>query len=419
MLSPREQLAVISRRTVDVITPEELLAKLSEGRPLRVKYGIDPTGPDVTLGHAVPLRKLRQFQDLGHKAVLIVGDFTAMIGDPSGRVHSRPPLTRAQIEANMATYREQLFKIVDPDPQKVEFRYNGEWLSTLNAEQIIRLAATHTVARMLERQDFAERHRAGQPIGIHEFLYPLLQAYDSVVVQADVELGGTEQLYSFLVARELQRAGVLAPPQPPQAIATLPILVGTDGVQRMGKSIGNYIGVSFPPDEMLGKVMSIPDQIIVQYYELLTDTPDDHIAEMARRMHQSSLNPRDAKLELARQLVTYFHGEKAAEQAVCHWERRFGRLRDSRSLAELAPEAPLPASRRGERIWVASALADLGLAPTRSEARRLVAHGAVWVGDRRVTDPQEEITLEEGLLVRVGRRRLARVTFTDGDDSHE
>jgi tyrosyl-tRNA synthetase len=414
--SPEEQLEIIKRGTVEIIPEEDLLAKLREGRPLRCKYGVDASGPDITLGHAVPIRKLREMQDLGHQAVLIVGDFTGMIGDPAGRSETRRQLTREDVERNMTTYREQIFKILDPD--RTEFRYNSEWLASLTCEQIIRLAASHTLAQMLQREDFANRFQSNESLAIHELLYPLLQGYDSVMVNADIELGGTEQKFSFLVARELQRHNPLGDSQPPQVILTVPILVGTDGVQRMGKSLHNYIGISEPPDQQFGKIMSIPDNCLAQYYELCTSAPMDEIATMARGMESGELNPRDAKMRLAEDIVRQYHGEEAARTAVRHWEQMFvgggGPVSD-----EIADQAVirLPADRRGAAVWAVTALVEAGLAPSKSEARRLIEAGGAYCrppgadGERQITDPQAELVLEEGLFLRVGKRRMAKIAF--------
>jgi len=410
MRPPHEQLELLRRRAAEIISEDELLERLREGRPLRVKYGIDPTGPDVHLGHTVPLRVLRQFQELGHLPVLIIGDFTARIGDPSGRTESRPQLTREQVEQNLAGYKEQLFKIIDPG--WVELRYNSEWLSALSTEQILRLAATHTVAQLLAREDFGQRYRSQAPIGLHEFLYPLFQGYDSVAVQADVELGATEQKFNFLVARELQRANPLGPSQPPQVIVTLPILVGTDGVQRMGKSLDNYIGVNSPPDDMFGQVMSIPDSVIGQYYELITDVPEAEIAARQKAMAAGELNPRDAKLRLAELLVRQFHGAAAARGSAEHWEQVFvgeeivlSPSLEAEITRRLSPE------HRGQTVWITRALVLAGLAPSNSEARRLVQAGAVYADDRRIADPEHNVVLQPGLFLRVGKRRLAKIAF--------
>jgi len=408
-LSIDEQLARIRAHTVEIIPEDELVKKLVSGRPLRVKLGVDPTGPDIHLGHAVVLRKLRLFQDLGHVAVLIIGDFTGMIGDPSGRNEGRPQLTREQVEMNAATYREQAFKILDP--KKTEFHYNSEWCSKLAPEQILRLASTHTVAQMLARDDFSKRFKAEQPISIHELLYPIFQGYDSVAIRSDVELGGTEQKFNLLVGRELQRIGALEPPQEPQCIITFPILVGTDGVRRMGKSLGNYIGVTEPPDDMFGKIMSIPDEVMGDFFTLCTDLPNNEMTTMLAQMRSEEVNPRDTKRRLAKEIVTLYHSAEAAEQADETFMRVFshGRGQTREDYAALADEVAIPADMRGRPVWASTAIHQLGLAKTKSHATRLVKAGAVHLGDRQLSDPQEEILFTAGMLVRVGKRRVARL----------
>ncbi len=413
-LSPERQLELIRKHTVDLIPEEDLLEKLRSGRPLRVKLGVDPTGPDLHLGHAVVLRKLRLFQDLGHTAVLIIGDYTALIGDPSGRNESRPQLTREQIEQNMSTYREQVFKILDPD--KTEFHYNSEWLGKLTTDQIIRLMATHTVAQILAREDFSKRYAQQLPISLHELLYPILQGYDSVAVRSDIELGGTEQKFNLLVGRELQRIGVLEPPQEPQCIITFPILVGTDGVQRMGKSLGNYIGLAEPPDEMFGKVMSIPDELIQQYFELCTDVPEEEIAGLAAEMKSGALNPRDAKRRLGREIVSLYHGAEAGARADETFMRVFStaRAQTREDFEALAEELAIPEEFQGKPAWASTILARLSLAKSKSDAGRLIRGGGAYITppdgeERRITDPKEEITLQPGTLLRVGKRRVARL----------
>ncbi len=407
--SPEEQLELIRAQTVDLIPEQELLEKLRSGRALRVKYGVDPSGPDVHLGHAVPLRKLRLFQDLGHTAVLIVGDFTGMIGDPSGRSDTRRQLTREEIETNLANYKEQLFKIVNPD--RTEFHYNSEWLGKLTPEQIMRLTATVTVAQLLAREDFANRYRAQQPISLHEFLYPIFQGYEYLGVRADVEIGGTDQTFNFLVARELMRANPLGEPQEPQCIVTFPLLVGTDGVEKMGKSLNNYIGIMEPPEEIFGKVMSIPDEVIVSYFELCTDVSADEIKQMAAEMESGALNPRDAKRRLGREIVTLYHSAEAAQAADETFMSVFSTSREQtrEDYEAVAEEVAIPAELVGKRVWASTALAELGLASSKGQARRLIQGGGVYLDERRVSDPQEEVELKAGMLVRVGKRRVARL----------
>jgi len=437
-LSPEQQLELLKRGAAEIIPEKELLEKLGEKRPrsvakdrerrrLRVKLGVDPTGPDLHLGHCVVLRKLRQFQDLGHTAVLIIGDFTATIGDPSGRSDIRRQLTREEVERNMATYKDQAFRILDP--QRTEFRCNSEWLGSLKTEQILRLCASHTVAQMLAREEFAGRYQSGEPIGVHEFIYPLLQGYDSIAVEADVELGGTEQKFNLLVGRELQRTNPLGPAQPPQVCLTMPILVGTDGVQRMGKSLDNYIPVNTTPDDLYGKVMSIGDHLIGQYFSLLTDAAPDEIEKMRKDMEARRLNPRDAKMRLARMIVAWLHGEAQAEVAEKVFQSLFSGAGkpELESLLRAAKRVVFPASREGERIWISRLLFEAGLVRSVSEGRRAVEQGGVWIhpqisqvseimpgqggSEQRVTDPEQEVELKPGLLIRVGKRRAALVEF--------
>jgi tyrosyl-tRNA synthetase len=408
-LSPEQQLELIRANTVDLIPEEELLAKLRSGRPLRVKYGVDPTGPDLHIGHVVPLRKLRAFQELGHIAVLIIGDFTALIGDPSGRNEARPQLTREQVKANAAGYQQQAFKVLAP--AQTETHFNSEWLGEFTFEQVIRLCGTHTVAQILAREDFSKRYQEQQPIALHELLYPLVQGYDSVAVRADIELGATEQKFNLLAGRELQRLGLFGSPQEPQVIMTLPILVGTDGVQKMGKSLGNYIGVMEPPDDMFGKVMSIPDECIEQYFTLCTDVLADEVQQMTSAMKSGELNPRDAKRRLGREIVTLYHSAEAAQTADETFLRVFSGARQQtrEDYEAMAEELTLSADLRGISTWISSALAQLGLAKSKGEATRLVKGGGIYLDERRIADPQEEVTLAPGRLLRVGKRKIVKL----------
>ena len=392
MMMPREQLARVERGTATIVPREELLAKLAEGRPLRIKLGVDPTAPDIHLGHTVALTKLRQFQDLGHQAVLIIGDFTAMVGDPSGRSATRPQLSRAAVEAAAATYQEQVFKILDRE--RTEVRWNGEWLAALRFEDVIRLGAQSTVARMLERDDFATRYREGAPIGIHEFLYPLMQAYDSVEIRADVELGGTDQTFNILLGRQLQKdAG-----QPQQVAMILPLLVGTDGSAKMSKSLGNYIGVAEPPAEIFGKVMSISDELMLRYYELLTEQDEARVKLM------TAANPMDAKKHLAGLLVERFHGVAAAGEARRAFEERFQqRHLDVEALDEIAV---VP---KDGRIWLPGLLSQANLVKSNSEARRLLKQRAVRIDGATVESEEYECASAQQLVLEVGKRRAIRV----------
>ncbi len=388
-----EQLAIIRRGLVAVIPEEELASRLRLGRPLRVKLGVDPTAPDIHLGHTVPLRKLRQMQDLGHQAVLIIGDFTARIGDPSGRNTSRPPLSPAAIEANARTYEAQVFRILDP--ARTEVRRNSEWLAALGLDAVIRLAAQATVARMLEREDFRRRYAAGTPIGLHELLYPLLQGYDSVVVQADIELGGTDQTFNLLVGRDLQRhAGGVG-----QVALVLPLLEGLDGTNKMSKSLGNHVGIAEAPESMYGKIMSISDELMLRYYELLSDAGAERLdAIRAGRVH-----PMDAKKALAHELVARFHVPEAAERAATFFAERFQKR---------TAHAPTRKTVRtdAEDVWICQLLKEVCFAASTSEARRLAAQGAVRVDGTAVG---ADFRFRRGVhrLLAVGRRRLAEIVF--------
>jgi tyrosyl-tRNA synthetase len=394
MTAPREQLQRIERGTATIVPREELLAKLGEGRPLRVKLGVDPTAPDIHLGHTVALTKLRQFQDLGHQAVLIIGDFTAMVGDPSGRSATRPQLTRADVQAAAATYQEQVFKILDRE--RTEVRWNGQWLSALRFEDVIRLGAQSTVARMLERDDFAKRYRDGAPIGIHEFLYPLMQAHDSVEIRADVELGGTDQTFNILLGRQLQKdAG-----QPQQVAVILPLLEGTDGTAKMSKSLGNYIGVAEPPAEIFGKVMSISDELMLRYYELLTD---EDLPALRAALQSGTAHPMDAKKRLAELLAARFHGAEAGAAARRGFEERFQeRHIDASALEEIS------VALKDGRIWLPGLLAEAKLVKSNSEARRLLKQRAVRI-DGTTVESEEYPGAAGELLLEVGKRRAIRV----------
>ena len=398
-----EQMAVIRRHAVDLLPEEELLAKLERSRatatPLIVKLGFDPTRPDLHIGHTITLRKLRDFQRLGHTVAFVVGDFTALIGDPSGRSATRPPLSREEVDANARTFADQVFRILDEE--RTVIRHNSEWLSPMGFEEVLRLASRYTVARMLERDDFLARYASGSPISIHELLYPLAQGYDSVALAADVELGGTDQRFNLLVARDIQREyGV-----EPQVILTLPLLEGTDGRQKMSKSYDNWIALTDPPEEIYGKTMSIPDELIAKYWRLGLDSTDLDVAAVTNGLAAGD-NPRDWKRRLAHAVVAEYHGADAASAAAAHFERLFVR----HDLPEEIPDvtvslngdvAPLP--------WV---LRAAGLASSTSEGRRLVEQGGVSLDGERVADPG--LLLESGrtAVIQVGKRRFARVTLT-------
>ena len=391
---------VIQSGTADIVPAAALRDKLVSGRPLTIKLGVDPTAPDLHLGHAVPLRKLRQFQDLGHTVVLIIGDFTALIGDPSGRSSTRPALTREEIEANAATYIEQAFKILDP--AKTVMRHNSEWLGELDFAKILWLTSQFTVARILERDDFQKRYREGVGISLHELLYPMAQAYDSVVISADAELGGTDQLFNLLAGRELmEKLGV-----EPQVCLTLPLLEGTDGVQKMSKSYGNYVGLTDEPGDMFGKVMSVPDALMVKYYRLCTALPVDEIDALEKGLVQGSTHPNEAKRRLAREIVALYHGGEAAQAA----EEAFDRVFKRGELPESVPEVRVE---RTDPVHLPALLKAAGLAATTSEGRRLIDQGAVRVDGQALTLRPGEYdvawSVVDGRVVQAGKRRYARI----------
>ncbi len=397
MHSVEASLDLIKRGAVDLLLEEELIDRLKTGRPLRVKAGFDPTAPDLHLGHTVLINKLRQFQDLGHHVMFLIGDFTGMIGDPTGKNITRKPLTREAILANARTYQEQVFKILDPD--KTEVLFNSSWFDRMTPADFIHLAAKHTVARMLERDDFGKRYAAGQPIAIHEFLYPLVQGYDSVAMHADVELGGTDQKFNLLVGRELQKHYG----QPPQIVLTMPILEGLDGVQKMSKSLGNYVGIRDEPNEMFGKLMSISDELMWRYFELLSFRPTSEIAAWRRQISNEGLNPRDVKFKLAEELVARFHSAEAGQQAQAAFIERF----QKGALPEEVPEAEVQ-SREG-RLPIANLLKEAGLATSTSEAFRLIQQGAVRIDGERVENRDRELAAGSCHVYQVGKRRIARV----------
>jgi tyrosyl-tRNA synthetase len=391
--------AELRRGAVEVLLEKDLSAKLARGRPLRVKAGFDPTAPDLHLGHTVLINKLRQFQELGHHVMFLIGDFTGMIGDPTGKNVTRKPLTREEVAANARTYQEQIFKILDA--RRTEIVFNSTWMDRMSAADLIGLAARQTVARMLERDDFHKRYTGGQPIAIHEFLYPLVQGYDSVAMQADVELGGTDQKFNLLMGRQLQEEYG----QEPQVVITMPLLEGLDGVQKMSKSLGNYIGITDPPGEMFGKVMSISDTLMWRYYELLSFRPLAEIDGLKRAVGEGA-NPRDVKVELAVELVARFHGAAAGEQAKEEFFRRFrdGGLPDE--IEELTVAA------RDGKAQIAYVLKEAGLVPSTSEAVRQLGQNAVRVDGERVSDKSVSLAAGKTYLLQVGKRRVARVTIT-------
>lgn len=396
MLSASEALAELKRGTQEILIETELHEKLRTGRPLRIKAGFDPTAPDLHLGHTVLLNKLRQFQELGHEAIFLIGDFTGMIGDPTGKNVTRKPLTRDEVIENAKTYEAQIFKILDPEKTLVMF--NSSWMNGMNAADLIQLAAKHTVARMLERDDFDKRYRSGQPIAIHEFLYPLIQGYDSVALKADVELGGTDQKFNLLVGRELQRHYG----QAQQVIMTMPILEGLDGVQKMSKSLGNYIGIADAPQDMFGKIMSISDDLMWRYFDLLSFRP---LPELQRLRDEvtAGANPRDVKFQLAEEIITRFHDAAAARDAKEAFIARF----QKGALPEDLPEVEIGLSSEG--LLLANLLKDAGLTASTSESLRMLEQGAVRIDGERVEDKTLRFSVPATMVVQVGKRRVARV----------
>jgi len=397
MYSLEDSLELIKRGAVDLLLEEELIERLKSGRPLRVKAGFDPTAPDLHLGHTVLINKLRQFQELGHHAMFLIGDFTGMIGDPTGKNVTRKPLTRDEILANAQTYQEQVFKILDPE--KTEVMFNSTWFDRLTPADFIHLAAKHTVARMLERDDFGKRYASGQPIAIHEFLYPLVQGYDSVAMRADVELGGTDQKFNLLVGRELQKHYG----QPPQLVLTMPILEGLDGVQKMSKSLGNYVGIRDEPNEMFGKLMSISDDLMWRYFELLSFRPTSEIAGWRRQTDHEGLNPRDVKFRLAEELVDRFHGAGAGQRALAAFIERFQKGALPEDLVEVRVQS------HDGRLPIANLLKEAGLAPSTSEALRAIQQGAVRIDGERIENRNLELVAGSRHVYQVGKRRIARV----------
>ncbi|WP_028115853.1 tyrosine--tRNA ligase [Ferrimonas senticii] len=387
-------LAEIRRGTDEILVEEELVAKLKLGRPLRVKLGADPTAPDIHLGHTVILNKLRQFQDLGHEVIFLIGDFTGMVGDPSGKNTTRPPLTKEQVMANAETYKEQVFKILDPAKTRIEF--NSSWLGELGAEGMLRLASQQTVARMLERDDFKKRYASGQSIAIHEFMYPLLQGHDSVALQADIELGGTDQKFNLLMGRELQKSAG----QERQVVITMPLLVGLDGVKKMSKSAHNYIGVSEAPNEMFGKIMSVSDELMWDYYTLLSFKPLEHIEQLKTDI-AAGANPRDAKIALAKEIIARFHNEAAAEAAHEDFTLRFAKKAIPDEMPELSFDAGMA---------IANLLKEAQLVGTTSDAMRMIKQGAVKIDGNKVDDTR--LVPAAGTAVyQVGKRKFARITL--------
>jgi len=395
-----EQIAYLTKGAVDVIRPEDLRKKLERsaktGKPLRVKLGADPTAPDIHLGHTVVIRKLKAFQDLGHTVIFLIGDFTGSIGDPSGKNVTRPPLSREEINANAETYRAQIFKLLDPE--KTEIRFNSEWMDKFDAADFVRLTSKVTVKQILERDDFEKRLNENRPISLHELLYPLVQGYDSVALEADVELGGTDQKFNLLMGRDLQRESEMEP----QVIMTTPLLEGLDGVNKMSKSLNNYIGIDEDANEMFGKVMSVSDELMWRYYELLTDIPAEEIAALRAKCDSGEINPRNAKVDLARLIITDFHSADIAAAAAEEFERRF--------VAKEVPDEIDETKVAAGGHLLAELLAEVGLAGSKGEARRLIDQGGVKINGEKAADAKAEITIGgEATLIQVGKRRFLNV----------
>ena len=396
MIPISEALEAIKRGCEELLVEEELVRKLQTGRKLRIKLGMDPTAPDLHLGHTVVINKLRHFQDLGHHVQFLIGDFTGMIGDPTGKNQTRPPLTREQIQVNAATYQKQVFKILDPE--KTEIMFNSTWSDKLGAEGMIRLCSRYTVARILERDDFAKRYKGGQPIAMHELLYPLMQGYDSVAMKSDVELGGTDQKFNLLVGRELQKDWG----QEPQCILTMPLLEGLDGVNKMSKSLGNYVGIDEPPNEIFGKLMSVSDDLMWRYFELLSFRPMAEVGAWKREVSEGR-NPRDVKVALAQEIVERFHGRPAAESALADFEARFRHG----EIPEDIPEVTLTAPEGG--LAVAQMLKQAGLTASTTEAMRMIEQGGVRFDGERLTDRTLKVAGGTTIVAQVGKRKYARI----------
>lgn len=398
-----EQLEIIKRGAMEILLEKELIEKLEKslktGVPLKIKAGFDPTAPDLHFGHTVLLHKMRQFQQLGHEIYFLIGDFTGMIGDPTGKSETRKVLTREDVLKNAETYKEQVFKILDPEKTKVVF--NSEWLGKLTASDMIGLASKYTVARMLEREDFSNRFSNQLPISIHEFMYPLVQGYDSVALKADVELGGTDQKFNLLVGRELQREWG----QPPQTVITMPLLEGLDGVNKMSKSLGNYIGINEPADEIFGKIMSISDELMLRYYELLSDMSLAELEQLKGDLKNGAAHPMEVKKRLGREMVSRYHGNKAADEAEANFVKRF---RDNQTPDEMVT---ITLTAAGEKILLGKVLAEAGLVKSNSEGRRAIQQGGVKVNGEKIADENLELACRGEYVLQVGKRRFARVHF--------
>lgn len=400
-MSAAEQYKILAENTAEIIVEEEFKKKLeksvAENKPLRCKLGIDPSAPDLHLGHAVVLHKLRQFQELGHHVIIILGDFTGMVGDPTGRSETRKQLTVEEVMANARTYQDQIFNILDPE--RTELVFNSEWLAKLTFADVIKLASTLTVARMMEREDFSKRYAENIPISIHEFFYPLMQGYDSIAIRADIEFGATEQKFNLLMGRQLQREYG----QEPQVAFTMPILVGTDGVQKMSKSLGNYIGITESPEEIYGKTMSIGDDLMPEYYRLATSVPSAEIESILDNLKNEKLHPRDAKMRLAREIVALYHGDEAAAAAEERFKQVFQKGEMPAEMPDYAFSGPLN---------IIKAMVDADLAPTKSEARRLIQQNGVKIDGETVTSIELELTSGLAVVMQVGKRKFARINIS-------
>jgi len=400
----KKQLEIIKRGTAEITPETELIAKLEnslkKNQPLKVKLGLDPSAPDIHMGHTVVLQKMRQFQELGHQIIIIIGDFTGRIGDPTGKSEARKPLTEEEIIKNAQTYRDQIFKILDEEKTQVVF--NSHWLAPLNFAQIVDLAAKTTVARMLERDDFSKRYSTNQPISIHEFFYPLMQGYDSVHLHADIELGGTDQKFNLLMGRTLQKEYN----QEPQIAITMPILEGLDGVQKMSKSLGNYIGIDEAPEEIYGKAMSIADELMLRYFELVTDITLDELNQLKLQLEKGELHPRDTKMKLARTLVAMYHGQDAAGKAEEHFKTVF----QKRDLPDEIPEFVITSDMLEEgKVWLPKLMVDSDLSSSTSEARRLIKQGAVKINDEKIEDVDYRLRPEDNVVIKAGKRKFLKI----------
>ncbi len=398
-----QQIEIIKRGAVDLISEVELRNKLkkaqTEGRPLRVKLGLDPTAPDLHLGHTVVLQKLKQFQELGHTAIFLIGDFTGMIGDPTGRIETRPALTKEELLQNAETYKEQVFKILDPD--KTEVRFNSEWMESMNAADMIRLCAQYTMARIMEREDFKNRYVNNLPISIHEFLYPLVQGYDSVALKADVELGGHDQIFNLFVGRDLQKSYG----QEAQIVVTVPLLEGTDGVNKMSKSYGNYVGIDEPPGTMFGKLMSISDDLMLKYYELLSDISVDEFKALKDGIAHGSVHPRDAKVNFAKEIVKRFHGERASAEAHVNFDKMFRNK-------EIPDDIEAVRIKKEEiEKWLPKLLVNLGMVSSTNEGKRMIAQGGVAINGNKIANEALVFEGVDELIIKVGKRKFKKILF--------